>query len=78
MNWVRHLTSDLGNSKLNKVREGYGFPFTTRDTEKLLLYSEVSFCMYGNIYGPTLNLSCFVVIQNIATVVDRMDNAIDF
>ncbi len=42
MNWVRHLTSDLGNSNLCKVGEGYGFAFTARDTVKFLLNSEIS------------------------------------
>ena len=42
MNWVRHLTFDLGNYNLFKVGEGYGFPFTARGTVKFLLNSEIS------------------------------------
>ena len=41
MNWVRHLTSDMGNSNLCKMGEGYGFPFTVRGTVKCLLNSEI-------------------------------------
>jgi hypothetical protein len=40
MNWVRHLTSDMGNYNLCTMGEEYAFPLTVRSTVTCLLNSE--------------------------------------